>query len=384
GSFRGVPFEVEGDELGGAGRRKAVLEAPGRDRPFVQDLGRSKEEVRIRALVVGADYDRQRDALLDAIRRPGVGELVHPQYGSRQATALPAKTIWSNREQGMVRFELTFILDPIEVALASAQDPVALASSARSSVASTAALSVERAIGTSPSNIDLDAARGASDSVEGALREAVESSSRFAGLQDRAARAVELVREVDRLSRLSLQRGSDWALWLNGYSSAATSFGGSFGSRLAAFRGLLDLARQIAGLGGVGTARRVQGAAASSTLGAAVEAGAEVGTGWDSRQEAISAQEEVLQAVDEQLESAPDELIAPLEEIRVAAVASIPAPGVELPELTTFTPSAPIPAILASHQLYGTPDRGDEIAVRNRIANPGKLPPEPLEVLVDA
>jgi prophage DNA circulation protein len=380
-SFRGVPFELEAEEHQG-GRRKAVLEVPGRDEPFVQDLGRATQIVRLEALVIGADYDLRRDALLGALERPGTGELVHPNYGTRRASVTEAKVVWTNREQGLARFSITFVLNPTEIALGASVDGPSLAATASSSVGAAAQAAIEDGIGSTPSNVELTAARAASRQIGEELEDAVAASSRFQGLQDRAARVAALVRKVQGLSALTLRKGSDWAFWLNELQGSATDFGGSFSDRVAAFRGLLDLAQRIAGLGGTDSARRVQGTAATSTLAAATVAAADVGTGWDSRSEAIRAQEEVLEEIDAQLEVAPDALIGPLEDLRVAAVASIPAEDVELPELTTYTPAETEPAILASHQLYLTPDRGDEIAQRNRIGNPGFLPTEPLEVVV--
>ena len=381
-SFRGVPFQLQGEEHG-AGRRKAVIEAPGRDDPFVQDLGRATEMVRLDAFVMGPDYDLQRDALLDALHRPGVGELVHPQYGNRQAVPTEVKVLWTNTEQGLARFALTFVLNPTEIALGTFVDGLSLAESASSSVATSAQVALAEAIGAAPSNVDLSAARAASEGVAEQLATAVDATSSFQGLQDRAAKVAALARRVQQLSSLTLRKGTDWALWLNELQQTTTDFGGSFSDRLTAFRGLLDLARLIAGVGGVTAARRVQGAAASSILGTATVAAAEVGTGWDSRSEAVVAQEEILEEVDRQLEQAPDGLSGPLEDLRVAVVGSIPAPDVTLPELSTYEPAETVPAILVSHQLYLRPDRGDEIAIRNRVPNPGLVSASPLEVLVN-
>lgn len=79
-SFRGVPFQVEGDE-GTFGRRVQTHEYPNRDKPYTEDLGRATRRFQIRAYLVGDDYLTQRDRLIVAIETPGPGTLVYPYYG---------------------------------------------------------------------------------------------------------------------------------------------------------------------------------------------------------------------------------------------------------------------------------------------------------------
>lgn len=86
-SFRGVPFAVYGGE-GLFGRRVALHEYPGRDKPYIEDMGRSTRRIRLSGFLVsnslvygGGDAKTQRDALVDAVERPGPGVLVHPTLG---------------------------------------------------------------------------------------------------------------------------------------------------------------------------------------------------------------------------------------------------------------------------------------------------------------
>ncbi|BGI52720.1 MAG: DNA circularization N-terminal domain-containing protein [Candidatus Hamiltonella defensa (Ceratovacuna japonica)] len=79
-SFRGVPFQVEGDEAT-FGRRVQTHEYPNRDKPYTEDLGRATRRFQITAYLVGEDYLVQRDRLIAAIETPGPGTLVHPYYG---------------------------------------------------------------------------------------------------------------------------------------------------------------------------------------------------------------------------------------------------------------------------------------------------------------
>lgn len=89
-SFRGVPFAVEADTLGG-GRRLAVHQYPGRDTPWPEDMGRAVRAFTIRGFIVDGDVllaggpiQLQRLLLLAALEKKGPGTLIHPSLGVLQ------------------------------------------------------------------------------------------------------------------------------------------------------------------------------------------------------------------------------------------------------------------------------------------------------------
>lgn len=87
-SWRGVPFEVNGDDAE-FGRHVVVHEFPQRDKPYVEDLGRKTRKFKLDAWVCahvdnGFDPWAGRDALIEAIEAGDVGTLVHPFWGSLQ------------------------------------------------------------------------------------------------------------------------------------------------------------------------------------------------------------------------------------------------------------------------------------------------------------
>ena len=107
-SFRGVGFQVDDTEAPIAGRRVAVHEYPGRDEPFVEDLGRRTKTYTIEAFVVGDEYAAARDRLIEACDMPGAGELVHPYLGSLQVACTACSLMERTREGRMARFSLSF------------------------------------------------------------------------------------------------------------------------------------------------------------------------------------------------------------------------------------------------------------------------------------
>ena len=109
GSFRGAEFGVQAHTASGGGRRAQVHEYPGRDTPFVEDLGRRAHEFRLRAFVVGDDYDRDRDRLRAACNVRGPGILIHPYLGVMSAVCLDLRIIETTRQGRMATFDLTFV-----------------------------------------------------------------------------------------------------------------------------------------------------------------------------------------------------------------------------------------------------------------------------------
>ncbi|MBA1321186.1 DNA circularization protein [Pseudomonas plecoglossicida] len=107
-SFRGVPFFVDSDSMP-AGRRTQVHEYPQRDKPLVEDMGRVTREIKLEAFVIGEQFIELRDNLLNALDKPGAGELIHPWYGRLMATATECDVSHERREGGMARFSLMFV-----------------------------------------------------------------------------------------------------------------------------------------------------------------------------------------------------------------------------------------------------------------------------------
>lgn len=86
-SFRGAPFAVNDDDLGG-GRRIIVHQYFGRDEPNPEDIGRAPRRYRFRGFIVdddvvfaGGPIQLQRAQLIAAFEKSGAGVLVHPTLG---------------------------------------------------------------------------------------------------------------------------------------------------------------------------------------------------------------------------------------------------------------------------------------------------------------
>lgn len=89
-SFRGVPFGVLGSD-GKFGRRVALHQYPNRDKPYVEDMGRSTRKISLTGFLIenslvygGGGVLSQRDAMVAAAETAGKGTLVHPTLGQLQ------------------------------------------------------------------------------------------------------------------------------------------------------------------------------------------------------------------------------------------------------------------------------------------------------------
>lgn len=109
GSWRGVGFVLDAGETH-AGRRVAIHEYPYRDDAWAEDLGKLPRRFSITAFLTGDTVYQQRDAMLAACEKSGVGTLVHPTLGSIQCVLLEF-AFADRRERGRyVEIQFSFIL----------------------------------------------------------------------------------------------------------------------------------------------------------------------------------------------------------------------------------------------------------------------------------
>lgn len=114
-SFRGVPFAVYGGDAR-FGRRLALHEYPGRDKPYIEDMGRSTRRIRMSGFLVtdslvygGGNVLAQRDALVAAVEAAGPGALMHPTLGALKVS-VPAEGLSVTERWDMGRyFEISIV-----------------------------------------------------------------------------------------------------------------------------------------------------------------------------------------------------------------------------------------------------------------------------------
>lgn len=92
GRFKGVPFTfiaTREEHSRDVDRRRY----PGRDGAELEDRGRNELSITVRSVFIDDDYPDVMNELLAVIDAGGVGELVHPVYGTIQALAERATVV---------------------------------------------------------------------------------------------------------------------------------------------------------------------------------------------------------------------------------------------------------------------------------------------------
>lgn len=107
-SFRGVEFKIE---VGGksGGRRIAPHEWPKKEVGYAEDMGKRLKRFRVTGYVIGADYDQQRDALIEALDQEGPGQLKLPTSNAVKAVCDHWDCFESRTRGRVCEFEMMFV-----------------------------------------------------------------------------------------------------------------------------------------------------------------------------------------------------------------------------------------------------------------------------------
>lgn len=413
GSFRGVPFYVR-NTSDTQGRLAGVHQVFGSGEDPVgiaHDNGMALGVHDLEVFVGGDEYLDDLEALEAALLEPGPGDLIHPFRGSMLVVVLPG---WRTTQDaiengGIASISVTFkrasgqrglrarVL-PTESTRSAATATVAAGGADFAKKFSVADLpaAYQESTPTALARVgavlaDLESTiAGASAPVTGALSEVAALGQRAAGLLS-APRAladdvVASVGAVFESARAAADAARDLAS-LNPVAAVAEF------RRLA--RALLHGARSTFALPELVpatdpvTVNRTREAENVTTLRALVlgtvvaeTARTLTWTPYSSRSEATAALTEVLTLMDAVDLIADDEQFAALSTLRQQTSSYLKGVARTLPEVTTYTTAAWTSALLIAQELYGDATRADEVASRNRLANPSMIAPGlTLEVL---
>lgn len=377
-SYRGVPFDVEGDS-GTFGRRTQVHEYPQRDKPFAEDLGRATRQFDITAFVIGDDYLQRRDALLAALEAEGPGALVHPWYGELQVNVRePARVSHSRFNGGMCEIALSFV-EAGELEFPAAADSLG----ARTLLATDAT-----GVAAAQDFADTFAVDGWPSFVQDGF---FEDLGLFTALLDAGVgnwRFLDLAMPAWMGDALQFADGV-----IGMFSRTVLSRDVASASRLNrnAIVSLTALSRQYGGLAGQVTAsapatrqRQINRSALAVLFQRAtlVQAGGMAAAGdLPVYDDAVLVRDSVTAAIEEASFDAADAVYVQLQLVRARVFADITARLRQAARLLEHTPREPIPGLVLAYDLYEDVARESEILERNAIRHPGFLPAIALKVL---
>ncbi|MEQ9073342.1 MAG: DNA circularization N-terminal domain-containing protein [Sandaracinaceae bacterium] len=396
-SFRGVPFLVEqattthelfADEQIFPGRERAG------DAVHVEPLGAGPERFQIEAFVAGPFYHEARDALVEALKAPGAGRLVHPYRGERVVSVLGQIRVSEQRRAGgyaRISFEAVETETPrlrrtVDTAAVVARDVDAFLEA----LADDFSVAYDQEAPEELRQTSIDAFDAASASLEavysdalaglGAVRdfrgdvsEYSADLARFASLPTSAVRAListlGVVASIPQQVVIPAGRGPVDALIaamapLVGYGDDLPPIPGATPSRD------LERANRAA------TVQAVRGAAVGQLIAAVTR------MPFDSRSHATEARDRLL----EELEALVDEgsaggdtvsgaeLYEAIAALRASAATRLSEIARSLPEIEAYAVPADLPALVVAHDLYGDAREAESLVARNDPSRPYYLP----------
>jgi prophage DNA circulation protein len=384
GSFRGVPFLWE-DADGELGRRQAVHEYPGRDVPYVEDMGRRTRRFTNEMVSAGPDYMAERDRMAAALEQPGAGPLSHPTRGEIMVAVIEARgPRESTRAGGLARFSVSFIesgerLEP-RAATDSAGQVAEAVETARTALS---AQTVENLIlDAFPGWVADDAAAQVSDMA----RQYARLIRRLPGIAAQTDVAIA-VQDLSDATATLVRAPIDLAQSLDEIWEGIKDAVDAPGEAVSALESYFDYAGTGDDVPQTTPARLRQQAnrdalAYQFSIGALVTAcDMAAAADYDSQQAADDMRDALCLAIDDASLTADDALFDALTGLYTALVGNLgDRPG--LPELVTVTLVQDIPALVLAQQLYGDAARAADIVSRNAVEHPGFVPAgRALEVL---
>lgn len=382
-SFRGVKFRFRSASAV-LGRRNVVHSYPGRDDPYVEDMGRKAREFTLEAFVLGSDYMAWRDQLEAACEQSGPGELVHPTRGRMLVAVQDCRPTESVDAGGMASYSLSFIeaggnafptvrVDTQAAITVAADDAVAASITDfadKFSIAGMPSFVGVRALASV--NAALDTAYGATLRGFAQINVLPGIYADLSTLQGQAEQWLSLPSTLGE--KLAAQVAMIGDLFESEHAYTA-------GGAVAEFSGTAN-----SGTGTPAQAQATQNDAAVSQLmqrcGLVVAARAAGAMTYASSNDALVVRDSLVDRLDAAAETASDEVYFALCNLRAVLVRDIGARAADLAQLMQYTPRATTPAIVLAYLLYGDAERADEIVARNRVRHAGFVPGgEPLEVL---
>lgn len=369
-SFRGVPFKIQGHSSDVGGRRLQVHEYPGRDDPYPEDLGRKTREFSIDGYVIGDDYMRERDALIDACNKAGPGTLVHPYLGTLSVVCSGCQVTERTEDGRMARLSLSF------TDAGENRFPAASADTAKVvDLAATDAVSKISADFADSFSVDglpafvADDATGIVEKASSAIL-AIGSLSTAGAIVRGAASlvsgAIDLVRNPALLASELTGFIGNAALSISPAADAVKGIKGlaAFGADLAAVplttaTRIAQAANQTALCSMVRRAGIVEAARLAPTLSFAYQ------------QEAFDLRDDLGTLLDGEMATSSDSVYGSLARVRTTLVKDLNMRAPGLARLVQATTHATEPALVTAYRLYEDADRADEIVARNRLRHPG-------------
>lgn len=374
-SFRGVPFKVESHQYTG-GRRVTFHEFPDRDDPYPEDVGKVGKTFKVVGYLIGDDVADQKRKMIEATELRGLGELIHPYFGTMQVQC-GAFSIDENKNEGrIVSISFQFYESGSNKYPNNTEDKQAvLGEKADAGLAATKdsfdnSFSVAKlpgfAVDTAKSGVE-QAASAFENATKGFAQKSEEISALAFNIRNLKAEAADLIKAP---SQLSTRLQDSFTLLNNALGGDKSSFKAV--SALSSFSSVAAPAPYVT------PTRKVEEKnkfvfdnfmKQTATLNAVKIAST---TTFTSTEEVNEVREQLTAQLEEQIISTDDDTVyLALSEVKAQLVRVLPDVDIQLPNIQTIKPAATTSALVLSYDLFENAESEADIIERNKIAHPG-------------
>ncbi|OWY40073.1 hypothetical protein CEK28_04880 [Xenophilus sp. AP218F] len=420
-SFKRVSFRVR-DAGAEVGRRSVLHEYPYRDDPYGEDLGRAARGFSLTAIFLGEDAESELQMLIDALEAPGPGTLDHPWRG-RHLVQLEGKARirYPQAMGGLIEVDLTFVeagqnlepdaSDDTDAQLEAAADDAQQAAEGAfaddwlgeiAGLAEEAAAMVEEVCAQLESYLGpVDAALAKIDRIINAVQRIINAPLALVGrIQGRIQSLVGKLKNPfsgisswrkllrgdvlhpyqTMIPNASYVAGSAKPAWAvaAGAGSGQPGAGGSGGSGGGDVGGVAQ--NPYRSSGALPPMPPAMSALVRRTL--IIEAARSLpGIEFSSKAEVQVAREQLLDALNAELQTVPDTLYPPMQALRLAVANTLAARTAAAADLDLITTHSTLPALVVAYQATGGVDAASDLVARNGVRHPGFVPAGNLEVL---
>lgn len=419
-SFRGAPFAVVNDSVGG-GRRIALHQYPGRDEPWAEDMGRDARRFAFRGFIVDGDVvfaggpiQLQRAALLAAFEAKGSSLLIHPtlgaltvsvarfsigqDLGAGQMSAVDVEFVEAGKQlfpsilaaTGLLPSAVTLVANlaidavrAISIATAAGGTRKQLSSSAAAWSAQVTGLGADATSLSSlaaqlPGNFGRFANRGNSG-VNGTTASSLTADTTVADLA--ALTAAARVAIASAASALGAAIADSSLANGGAVADAATALVAALASACAdpadAIRLLLELIAWTPTRGtsamGAAMSRLIRRAAAAALV--AAVASYQPASADDAAAQITAVGGALDLLATDAADAGDDASYQALRAARGAVVQDLRRRGGTLARIRTFAPGAPLPALRLAQRYYRDASRADQLVTQARPFHPLFMPP---------
>tara|TARA_R110000803_G_scaffold162194_1_gene225798 strand:+ start:12121 stop:13314 length:1194 start_codon:yes stop_codon:yes gene_type:complete len=377
GSFRGVPFFIDTSQKG-MGRRAVLHEFPNRETPFTEDLGRIAETYEVEGHVIGDDYFAEKTKLEKAFNQEGVGELIHPFWGSLQVQIGPVTISESNIEGAIAKFSAKFFEKGDNRFPKGINDKGAILADAVSETLTAIDSDFEEkfSIEKLPANA-IQSARDAVEAVADKMNVVTKIGGAIAdGVTEVAFATRNLVAELDDLLQAPAQLASrlqDSFAFLQGAftksedkAKALSQFFNSGDDQSPIIQDTPIRNQEKSNLSAINNFVKMTSAVRAAETAANGD--------YASFNDAENARVEITDVIEQQirLDDGTD-IFQALADVNALLVDALPDLDADLPNIKTITTDVPENTLNLTYDLFEKPENESDIISRNNIRNPGAI-----------